>query len=984
MRGISYFILSTLLILSFSSFSQSNWQHVGPVSTNQQNGNLFETSQVGIIEVDPLNSNHLFAGGPFAGLWESFDDGANWTTIEASNAIGSNGISTITFISSSEILVSNAFVLGRLGEVSLPGDGRHHGYSTGIYKYNFVTDQFTACGALPNPNNLKFSIPTVTVHPSIPNLVFACTSMGLFRSTNMGTSWAQITTNYVENIVFVPTSVGMHLFIGGALNTGVYQPEGAMSVKRSTDNGLTFTEIGNNYSVPATYVQKGLARLCIKTTANETYVYAYALMIDTYLNNLNEVTEREKAYLHKITVTNATGAVGYGATTFIGSASGGSSGSYARMAFAYDQTNNGLWFGGMYLGYHYLSTNYSNYNVRTLNTQTTNGYVHMDIHYIKIVNSKIYVACDGGVARADNQTPFTNIDNVYFTGINNKLNVALVNGFSGTDSNPDLYAIEQQDIVNLDLFSSSSSSYVPLQTFPVWESDGPLIDKFDENYIIADQSSYSSPPHHVGYRTTTNQGVNWSALKKYYLPVAGSNSFEKSETMTDGEIGFIGRPFFQDPYRPNRIFRAKHRSGIHQYIKNPVNDTASYFVLKIWPSGIEQITGAFGIQGWGNPSAMSFSPLTKNSLHFTFDGGVNSRPSVIKYIGPDIDDCWLNHNMATYTVNNVQYPQWVTITPASAWAGLGITVAEQEKMTFHSIETSPWDPNVVYVGVYIPDHPDMKVLKYNGTSWSNYSTGIPNEDIGHSMIMDRQSNDAIYINTHRGVYYRSASSTQWEYYGVNYPKIRSAQMEINYAENTLRAGTFGRGIWKSNLYCPASPLSVSFCTNCNAGTPNNYWEGTTITINSTILNNQKRIIRGSESIVITPGKSYTLLTPDNNVNNYYLAFIHGCNPDLLNSFKMVAPASEESDSPDLSFMSNPDEQDIKLYPNPNGGVFKIDIDSETSYAVVIYNSMGQQVFHSAETRMEQFEVNVADLENGVYFIRCFNATDSKSASFIKQ
>jgi hypothetical protein len=99
---------------------------------------------------------------------------------------------------------------------------------------------------------------------------------------------------------------------------------------------------------------------------------------------------------------------------------------------------------------------------------------------------------------------------------------------------------------------------------------------------------------------------------------------------------------------------------------------------------------------------------------------------------------------------------------------------------------------------------------------------------------------------------------------------------------------------------------------------------------------------------------------------------------------MVAPVSEESDSPDLSFMSNPDEQDIKLYPNPNGGIFKIDIDNEASYAVVIYNSMGQQVFQSAEARTEQFQVNVADLENGVYSIRCFNATDSKSASFIKQ
>jgi hypothetical protein len=40
----------------------------------------------------------------------------------------------------------------------------------------------------------------------------------------------------------------------------------------------------------------------------------------------------------------------------------------------------------------------------------------------------------------------------------------------------------------------------------------------------------------------------------------------------------------------------------------------------------------------------------------------------------------------------------------------------------------------------------------------------------------------------------------WIDFSGNYPKLNSEQLEINYLEGTLRAGTFGLGIWKTPLY----------------------------------------------------------------------------------------------------------------------------------------------------------------------------------------
>lgn len=86
-----------------------------------------------------------------------------------------------------------------------------------------------------------------------------------------------------------------------------------------------------------------------------------------------------------------------------------------------------------------------------------------------------------------------------------------------------------------------------------------------------------------------------------------------------------------------------------------------------------------------------------------------------------------------------------------------------------------------------------------GASWSNYSTGLPNLPV-NCIVYENGSNDGLYVGTDMGVFYRNNSLSAWQYYSNGFPNTIVNDLEIYYATGKLRAATYGRGIWESDLY----------------------------------------------------------------------------------------------------------------------------------------------------------------------------------------
>jgi hypothetical protein len=84
-----------------------------------------------------------------------------------------------------------------------------------------------------------------------------------------------------------------------------------------------------------------------------------------------------------------------------------------------------------------------------------------------------------------------------------------------------------------------------------------------------------------------------------------------------------------------------------------------------------------------------------------------------------------------------------------------------------------------------------------GVTWDNESGNLPNLPV-NTIALDSDNN--AYVGTDNGVYYRSTSMNDWVPYYNNLPYVPITDLIISEDDGRIRAGTFGRGIWTSDLY----------------------------------------------------------------------------------------------------------------------------------------------------------------------------------------
>jgi PKD repeat protein len=106
-----------------------------------------------------------------------------------------------------------------------------------------------------------------------------------------------------------------------------------------------------------------------------------------------------------------------------------------------------------------------------------------------------------------------------------------------------------------------------------------------------------------------------------------------------------------------------------------------------------------------------------------------------------------------------------------------------------------------------------------GTSWTNLSASLPNIPI-NCVTYVNNSNDATYIGTEVGVFYKDATLSAWQPFSGGLPNVSVRQIEIYYATNVLRCATYGRGLWQSGPYVPGSYApTANFASNLNIACP---------------------------------------------------------------------------------------------------------------------------------------------------------------------
>ena len=88
----------------------------------------------------------------------------------------------------------------------------------------------------------------------------------------------------------------------------------------------------------------------------------------------------------------------------------------------------------------------------------------------------------------------------------------------------------------------------------------------------------------------------------------------------------------------------------------------------------------------------------------------------------------------------------------------------------------------------------------------------------YSLVVEGSSNNGIYLLNEEGVFYTNdelvnGTEQEWQLFGSGLPHVPKSEIEINYVSNTLRAGTYGRGIWEIKLPCVAQSQNLEINSN---------------------------------------------------------------------------------------------------------------------------------------------------------------------------
>lgn len=115
--------------------------------------------------------------------------------------------------------------------------------------------------------------------------------------------------------------------------------------------------------------------------------------------------------------------------------------------------------------------------------------------------------------------------------------------------------------------------------------------------------------------------------------------------------------------------------------------------------------------------------------------------------------------------------------------------------TINYIHVSPRDPERVVAVT----SSNVYVSTNAGANWTNYSKNLPNVSYYCALWQDNAEN-GLYVGGNGFISYIEDGMTDYITFDDGLANCRVYELEINYVSNKIFAGTYGRGLWESDIY----------------------------------------------------------------------------------------------------------------------------------------------------------------------------------------
>lgn len=182
-----------------------------------------------------------------------------------------------------------------------------------------------------------------------------------------------------------------------------------------------------------------------------------------------------------------------------------------------------------------------------------------------------------------------------------------------------------------------------------------------------------------------------------------------------------------------------------------------------------------------------------------------------------------------------------------------------------------------------------------GNSWTNISGTLPNIPI-NCAVWQNTGLESVYIGTDFGVFYKDNTMNDWIPYSDGLPNIIINDLEIQTSINKLRAATYGRGIWETDLDTVVNFIVDAGTSAILNPTGTAHYCGTSVSIIPSI-----RVKNFGQDTLHSFVLNYSIDGGSNNTYNWFGALSSGNIVDINLSSQTFASGNHTI----TSFTSNP-------------------------------------------------------------------------------
>lgn len=728
------------------------WQAYGPAPINggqtPTSAPRFPSDVSGrtvAIAFDDVN-DHVYIGAAQGGIWRSADNGATWSVL--TDSLASVAVGAIAVVPPSTVGDPATIYFGT-GESSASCDSY-----AGVGLYKSTDGGATWTGPIQAADFANRAIASIAVDRADPDHVILTTSSGIFgtacvaaltlpdrgvfNSVDGGLTWTKQTAGNLRfAVVMQDPQVDTTWWVGGRTSAASIDPANEGGLRKSVDNGLTWTQVAGIGGLPA------LSTLWGRTWVTGTTDADFPAQSVLYIGNALTAAGFGQGSVFKsvdsgATWTEVTAARGYcNAQCFYDNpvyvepgeeqifyTGGAGASTVAVLPSQFMRTNNG-------------GTSFAD---KVRSADSTNA-LHADVHFISSWPSepnRLWVSNDGGVWRSDDRG-----DN--WVNVNSNLQTTQ---FSGCDLHPtdgaQLYA------------GAQDNGTMGREVANNWKH----LDFGDGGFAKVDQGDPDNLVHTYFNQTNNLIGVGFTTAG-----FATTMGFYNGSFAPGNGIPITERVRF---YAPIHLDRGN-------------SDTLYYGTNRLWKAPNFFVTGGLG----GEFAAVNAGQdLTGGTIGSGAGGALTAIETFANPIANT--DAQLIY---TGSSNGIVFR---TVNGGTGWTQVDVGGSA---LWVSDIAVDPSNSNVVYQarsGFAGAAGLNVRKSTDGGTVWAPAATGLPDIPV-NALAWDPSKPTRLWAGTDVGAFYTEDGGASWTAYNNGLPTAAIADLAWNPDTGKLVACTHGRG-----------------------------------------------------------------------------------------------------------------------------------------------------------------------------------------------